>query len=715
MPRNDNKMMLSAAAATEAQAAQPDIHALLIGIDCYLPNQLPGGYCYQSLSGCVRDIKHVEAFLVSRLAMTPERIVELTASRGDGNQPVEPRELWPTYENMVAKFKHLLTIANPGDQVYIHYSGHGGRAITAYKGLKGDDGLDEALVPTDIGYPEARYLRDVELAYLLKSMVDKGLIVTVVLDSCHSGGATRGVGKATPRTMTPAGSGFESTAERPTHSDVASPEELEAAWKGLTGGKRAAKSASGWLAEPKGYTLLAACRANESAYEDYFDGGEKNGALTYWLLDSLQSSGRGTSYRMLHERILAKVRSWMVEQTPQLQGEGDNVVFGSERIQPHYAIAVMRVDEASNRIALNAGESHGLRPGDLFAVYPLGYADLDSEEGRLALAEVSEVVGDSDSWATITEQFSDEGIEQGAQAVPLGTTDHRLQRTVGLALEDASLRAALEASVRDNGAGFVRLAGEDDAVDLQVALSEKGECYEIWDRKGTAIPNLRPAIETTDANAAEGVTKRLVHLAKYLNVQALSSPDPATSRRLRVELIGPPRGGESGQTATYPPDTKVTLRVHNTLPPNRDDINDPTRILNVTVLDLRPDWGITQFYPAGAASSDIVQPGESKEFEIETYLPDGYDEATDVMKVFATQGTTSFRWLELPALDQPSRGAAAARRAPSDRLEQLMSAFTGDQAPSREEMRTRAVRLLSVSGAEKTWTVAQLEIHVRKA
>jgi Caspase domain len=70
----------------------------------------------------------------------------------------------------------------------IHYSGHGGRAPTMFRSLKGANGLDEALVPTDIGNSEARYLRDLELARLLNGMVDKGLIVTVVLDSCHCGG-----------------------------------------------------------------------------------------------------------------------------------------------------------------------------------------------------------------------------------------------------------------------------------------------------------------------------------------------------------------------------------------------------------------------------------------------------------------------------------------------------------------------------------------------
>jgi hypothetical protein len=700
---------------------KPELHALLIGVDCYLPNELPGGYYFPSLSGCVRDIKHMETFLVSRLGMKPDRILKLTAS-GAGKRPTEPREQWPTYENIVEKFKQLLGIAKKGDQVYIHYSGHGGRVVTAYKDLKGKDALDEALVPTDIGSSEARYLRDVELAYLLKSMVDKHLVVTVVLDSCHSGGATRGgVGKAMPRTMVlketmmPSGSGFDTKRDRPTHSHVASLKELKAAWGGLVDRTRAAKPASGWLVEPKGYTLLAACRANESAYEDYFNGSEKNGALTYWLLDSFKSLSPGMSYKMLHGRLLAKIRSWMIEQTPQLQGEGDRVVFGSERIQPHYAISVMQVDSARNRIALNAGESHGLRRGDLLAVYTPGSSDLESKAGRQALAEISEVVGDSDCWATITEKFGDKDVEQGAQAVIIGTSDYRFQRTVGLALKDNSLNKTIAASISEIGAGFVRLASQNDGVDLQVALDEKGECYEIWDRKGTAIPNLMPSIKTTETNAAQKITRRLVHLTKYMNVQAINNPDPAMSQTMRVEIIGSPSGGESGQTPIYRPDTKVILRVYNTLMPNPDDINDPTRILNVTVLDLQSDWGITQIFPAGAGSSDIVQPGKFIELTFETYLPDGYSEATDVIKVFTTQTTTSFRWLELPALDQPLTCKTGVRGIGADPLEQLISAFTANEAPSQEEMRTRSVKLLSVSGTEKTWSVAQIEICVKKA
>ena len=55
-----------------------------------------------------------------------------------------------------------------GADVFVHYSGHGGRCPTIVPRLKGADGLDEGLVPIDIGNTSARYVRDVEIAKLLK-------------------------------------------------------------------------------------------------------------------------------------------------------------------------------------------------------------------------------------------------------------------------------------------------------------------------------------------------------------------------------------------------------------------------------------------------------------------------------------------------------------------------------------------------------------------
>lgn len=690
------------------------LYALLIGIDNYLDKPLPDGTSYPPLGGCVRDIKHVEAFLLDRLGISASNISKLTATRGPGGSLPEADEGRPTYQNIVAKFKQLTYKAQSGDRVYIHYSGHGGRTRTAFKELKGDDGLDEGLVPYDIANPEARYVRDIELAYLLKAMVDKGLIVALVLDSCHSGGATRGVGTATARGMIPGPAGFD-TREPPTDSAVGSLEDLTKAWTGSSRSlARAVTSVGGWLSETRGYTLLAACRANEFAYEDSFAGKEKNGALTYWLLDSLRSMQPNTTYKDLHDRILAKIRSWMENQTPQLEGEGDILVFGTTRITSVYAIPILEVDAGGKRVKLNAGEIHGLTVGTLLAAYPPGERDLAATETRRALLEVTELVGDTDSWARITKEYGIDPIEQGAQAVLLGSSDPRVQRTVGIAREvDAGARQLLETAITDYGAGFVRLASETKAIDFQVAVNPaRTDEYEIWDRAGGAIPNLRPAIEVTQPDAAQRIVERLVHLAKYRKVQELANPDPLTGK-IKVELVDVPAERMSGAVPIFAPGDRLKVKITNTNEPNPDNSNDKTRILNITILDLAPNWQIQQVLPAGAGAFEILQPGKSVELPIEAYLPDGYEESTDILKVFATQRTSGFHCLELPALDQPTATTKGTHSPSEDPLEALLGAFTDPEAPTADELRSRGIRLLERKEAG-AWGVAQAEVRVKK-
>jgi len=273
-------------------AQTPNIYALLIGIDGYKPNRL-----YKNLKGCVRDINLVASYLLETLKIPSERVFKLTSPNSEVAETIETKDLEPTYENIVAQFNAITKIAQPGEQVYIYYSGHGGRATTIYPELKGVDQNDEGIVPMDIG-AGGRYLLDVELATLLKRMTDKGLIVTVIMDCCHSGGATRG--DAAIR------SGDETDKTPPNkESLVAKDEELIKNWKIQTGGLDGEIA----LVPPaNNYVLLAACRPNEYAYEYTFDGKERHGALTYWLIQTLATSSTGLSFRKLYDRVVLKFR-----------------------------------------------------------------------------------------------------------------------------------------------------------------------------------------------------------------------------------------------------------------------------------------------------------------------------------------------------------------------------------------------------------------------
>jgi hypothetical protein len=687
------------------------IYALLIGVDFYYEYPLPDGSYYPTLGGCVRDIRHVEAYLTdpARLNIPRQNILMLTASDAHGEHPVEPPQQWPTYENMVAQFKALTTQAQPGDQVYIHYSGHGGRATTIFADLKGDSGVDEALVPLDIGDPQARYLRDVELYYLIDDMVQKGLRVIVVFDSCHSGGATRGLGGARKR-----GIGIVDTTVFPTDSLVAPPAMLADAWQhGAEGRTRDAKPASGWLLEPKGYTLFAACRANESAFEYPFSGTESNGALTYWLLDTLRQVGPDTTYKMLHDRILAKVHGQFEQQTPLLQGEGEIRIFGSDRIPSFYAIPLLQVDNEGKRVRLNAGEVHGITLGTHFAIYPSGTSDFGAGDSGAAAKPIAEVevshVNEVDCWANIVAQSGQDTLEEGAQALLLQSTNLRVRRDVALLVDDPALKQQIEAAISAQGKGFVTIATTGKC-DFQVALREQNERgqseFELWDAAGTPIPNLHPALSVSEPDATARLVQRLVHLAKYYSVRDLSAPDPTVASKLEVTLTSLSSNAEkdAGGAPVYKPNDKIKMVVKNNQTPGEAD--DPARILNITVLNLAPDWSITQIFPEGAALFEPLDPAQTFEFEFEAFLPDGSLERLDTLKVFATQATTNFRWLQLPPLDQPPAGDAHQRAAITDPLEQLFASITG------ESIATRDLRVTS-SPQSHGWTTAQVELRVQ--
>ncbi len=669
-----------------------NFYALLIGIDQYLPNQLPGGYFYGHLSGCVRDVTRVRDFLIGRMGVPADHIFSLTATNIGAAQPQEPPEQWPTYANILAGFHHITSIATAGDQVFIHYSGHGGRAATVYPEVKGANEHDETLVPTDIGNSQDRYLRDLHLAQLLQTMVDKKLNVTLVLDSCHSGGATRGV-SATAR-----GIGVIDTTQRQSLLDANERQAQIANWQAaMRSSTRNLKPDSGWLPEPTGYTLLAACRGTELAYEDNFeiDGvWTRSGALTYALLDALRNLGNGLTYKMLQDRVVAKVHAYFDLQTPMLHGDGTRTVFGIDQTRSIYRVNVRKVDIANQRVQLDAGQSGLVRKGVQFAIYPPATLDAVRSAQRLAIVTVTDV-GSVDAWAEITQVLQDAPIEQGAQALLFNPGSPRLQRTVGMVTQvdlPASINQtyALQAVVdliQGGEGGFVRMVETNQTADFTVMVDGAGN-YLIGDSAGQPIPNLRPALPINDPKSGKILVARLTHLTQYRNVRELANYDDSSplKNKLTVELFRLPADYQRGDRPTLLPfdlaagprtvkaGEHFAVRIKNLLPELPPTRSDPVRNeLNITMFDLQPDWGISQIYPADEAAFLPLDPQREVIRIFKASLPYGYSQGTDVVKVFATIGTTNFRWLELPALDQPRSATRSALDKPQNALESLLA------------------------------------------
>jgi hypothetical protein len=249
--------------------------------------------------------------------------------------------------------------AKAGDKVLIHYSGHGARTTTIFPDLKDDTKLNKALIPYNI-LNGGWYLRDVELVFLLRKIVDRGLLVIVVLDCCYSGSATRGTGSIQIR-------GIMDIYQSHPMDDRPPPNHKTTKLFPVNDAVYTADRTL--LRELLGYTVFAACRQNKFAREGVVENGIIHGVLTYWLLDTLRcSAGTTTCSAMLYRRVCAVVRNWFVDQTPMLSGETNRLFFDVGDALPDEALVVQKVNGGS--VELSGGTLHGARIGAKYRILP---------------------------------------------------------------------------------------------------------------------------------------------------------------------------------------------------------------------------------------------------------------------------------------------------------------------------------------------------------
>ncbi|KAI0189783.1 hypothetical protein EV127DRAFT_512167 [Xylaria flabelliformis] len=155
-------------------------YAILIGIDAY------PGFPLRSCAQDVRDIQHYLEENLDSLEIHLFSTAEIPDLRETDSQVWEPPLCWPSYENVTIALDNVASRTKSGDSVYIHYSGHGTREIfRPYDEFSSESTGDLALVLLD-GKDGVRALYGSRLALTLKSMVDEGLVVTLVLDCCFS-------------------------------------------------------------------------------------------------------------------------------------------------------------------------------------------------------------------------------------------------------------------------------------------------------------------------------------------------------------------------------------------------------------------------------------------------------------------------------------------------------------------------------------------------
>jgi Caspase domain len=90
----------------------------------------------------------------------------------------------PTFLNITEAFKVLSEESQPGDAVFVQFSGHGGRILDAPMDEEAES-YDETVVPCD--YQVSGLIRDTLIFKTLLAPMRYGVTVTILIDCCDTG------------------------------------------------------------------------------------------------------------------------------------------------------------------------------------------------------------------------------------------------------------------------------------------------------------------------------------------------------------------------------------------------------------------------------------------------------------------------------------------------------------------------------------------------
>ena len=351
-----------------------NIYALLVGIDKYpAPVSL--------LEGCCNDIEAIATYLSQRID-TQKYQLKL--------QKLCDKEA--TRQAIIEGFERHLCQAGSNDIAFFYYSGHGSNETVPPEFFQFEpDRQIETIVCYDSRLEGGRDLADKEISYLISKVAKKNPQIILIMDCCHSGSGTRD-------TVPQRGVRHASADQRPRKMEdfVFSLNELQSVGNSSTA-QTSETNLSGWNLPGGRHILLAGCQDNELAKE-YSGDGQRRGAFSYFLLNTLEQTNGSLTYRELFKRANALVRSRVQDQSPQLEAThlddlklpflgfpGENAIAQQE---PFFTLSC----DAHQQWFIDGGAVHGLpQPSGepiRLALYPQGSSAKQMQYLSAAVGEV---------------------------------------------------------------------------------------------------------------------------------------------------------------------------------------------------------------------------------------------------------------------------------------------------------------------------------------
>ncbi|KAK4870151.1 hypothetical protein LT330_005205 [Penicillium expansum] len=610
---------------------------LLVGINFYAT---------RPLRGCVNDVNMIKQYL--RSDATNNRVTVLTATKSPDpayRQPVEQQSAWPTQSNIRSHLEEIIQSANAGDLVYIHYSGHGSRRPTpAHKPYGHSDTGDVALVVLNDDASANEDFPGFALAMILKRMVKKGLLVTLVLDCCFSGHVYRQDGEqnTTIRTLGP----ISAIGELPVHSNRSHTAQQTF---------RDAQPLPRWLVDPEGYKIISACGPHEIAQETAFDGAY-HGVLSFFLhhsLVSLRNQQTAISHQTFLGNLVNSVQSRVTRQTPTHCGTQRFSFF--EGISREPISDFIPVSGDNSRLCLEAGSAHGVCCGDTFALYPFFSPENAIEAVSLPSFEAKVL-----SLTPFTSELEAPGSASMSNAHRDGwkakalTSSFPPQVQVGLT---QTMDNKAEWSRAALGRHFFQIMEEpsaDDQCEFFLDRAQDGN-YRILNSAHQMIPSILP-IPLDSPAEFQPVIEILEHLATFKYIEGIKSPISTLKFQSDFHL-----DLEDASQRFYSLDAVLDIKENQDLKLTIKNKSKDSP-LYATILNLTPMWQIQCLTADEGNSGYLTIPPEGDDctdkgtIEWSMAVPGllrPQQECEDKIKIILTTHPTSFHTLLLPKIVEP--------------------------------------------------------------
>ena len=376
--------------------------ALLIGINTYQPQGTQAthsagctdGRCalnhFEDLHGAVNDAQDMADLLTSpKFSFPASQVVLLT-----NPAPPRPRPgvlILPASETthdgiLAAMQKYLVDRPQHGDTVVFYIASHGSLRVNS-KGNKLTLLIDGKYIPTDStivasdAYRGDYDIRDREMTRIFNAALDKGVHLTVILDSCHSGGISRGIGSTYHARTLPY-----------------DPRDIDEAPDRLANGEtRPAPTER----TDNPALVFSAAQQDQSAYEAPSTGTvtEPHGAFTAALIEALQVLPAATPASLVNQRVRAVLRSsGLPPQEPDLDANAARSrkpLFGDSVTASAKTHAAVLMTDEENNVWLDIGIVSGIGIGSEFtSIAPNG-------SKHLVTLRVSNLKGIARSTATV--------------------------------------------------------------------------------------------------------------------------------------------------------------------------------------------------------------------------------------------------------------------------------------------------------------------------